>query len=412
MKKGLEVRLYPSKEQRVLIDRTLGCSRFVYNKVLGMKKELWEDYKLYFNPNLKSFKEEWKFLTKVPSQALANSYMDCMTAFNNFFDSLKGKSKTKQSFPKFHKKGQKDTFRIAATKTSKGYDIRIEDYEHIKVPKLGSIKFRNYNNLDWSKIHIYNITIKKTPTSKYFASLCVETEDPKYIEPKFNACGFDLGIKDFAIFDSGEVIENPKYYRTIEYRIKKTQRQLSKCKKFSKNYKKVQLKLAKLHEKIKNQRKDFQHKISRKIVNENQIIVSEDLNVKGMLKNHKLAKSIQDASFSSFYKMITYKAKEQHRQYVKIGTLYPSSKLCHCCGFKYKGLKLEERFWNCPECGTYLDRDENAAINILNEGLKILSRNTDGRSESDKSLKPVDTGYISNLEQESVITNGKNHMSR
>ena len=131
-----------------------------------------------------------------------------------------------------------------------------------------------------------------------------------------------------------------------------------------------------------------------------------------MLKNHKLAKSIQDASFSSFYKMITYKAKEQHRQYVKIGTLYPSSKLCHCCGFKYKGLKLEERFWNCPECGTYLDRDENAAINILNEGLKILSRNTDGRSESDKSLKPVDTGYISNLEQESVITNGKNHMSR
>ena len=238
MKKGLEVRLYPSKEQRVLIDRTLGCSRFVYNKVLGMKKELWEDYKLYFNPNLKSFKEEWKFLTKVPSQALANSYMDCMTAFNNFFDSLKGKSKTKQSFPKFHKKGQKDTFRIAATKTSKGYDIRIEDYEHIKVPKLGSIKFRNYNNLDWSKIHIYNITIKKTPTSKYFASLCVETEDPKYIEPKFNACGFDLGIKDFAIFDSGEVIENPKYYRTIEYRIKKTQRQLSKCKKFSKNYKK------------------------------------------------------------------------------------------------------------------------------------------------------------------------------
>lgn len=412
MKKGLEVRLYPSKEQRVLIDRTLGCSRFVYNKVLGMKKELWEDYKLYFNPNLKSFKEEWKFLTKVPSQALANSYMDCMTAFNNFFDSLKGKSKAKQKFPKYHKKGQKDTFRIAATKTSKGYDIRIEDYEHIKVPKLGSIKFRNYNNLDWSKIHIYNITIKKTPTNKYFASLCVETEAPKYIEPKFNACGFDLGIKDFAIFDSGEVIENPKYYRTIEYRIKKTQRQLSKCKKFSKNYKKVQLKLAKLHEKIRNQRTDFQHKLSRKIVNENQVIVSEDLNVKGMLKNHKLAKSIQDASFSSFYKMITYKAKEQHRQYVKIGTLYPSSKLCHCCGFKYKGLKLEERFWTCPECGIYLDRDENAAINILNEGLKILSRDTDGRSGDDKSFKPVDTGLVTNLEQEPVITNGKNHLSR
>ena len=404
MKKGLEIRLYPSKEQRVLIDRTLGCSRFVYNHIIAMKKELWEDYKLSFNPSLKSFKEEWKFLTKVPNQALANSYMDCMTAFNNFFKSIKGKSKAKQSFPKFHKKGQKDSFRIAATKTSKGYDIRIEDYVHIKVPKLGLIKFRNYTNLDWSKVHIYNITIKKTPTNKYFASLCVETEEPEYIVPKFDVCGFDLGLKEFAIFDSGEVIENPKYYRKTEYRIKKTQRQLSNCKKFSKNYKKVQLKLAKLHEKIKNQRKDFQHKWSRKIVNENQVIVSEDLNVKGMLKNHKLAKSIQDASFSSFCNMISYKALEQHRQYVKIGTFCPSSKLCHCCGFKYKGLKLEERFWTCPECGTYLDRDENAAINILQEGLRILSRDTVGSMGNDKSFKPVDTVNNSSFEQESVIT--------
>ena len=404
MKKGLEIRLYPSKEQRVLIDRTLGCSRFVYNRVLAMKKELWEENRLSFKPNLKSFKEEWKFLTKVPSQALANSYMDCMTAFNNFFNSLNGKSKAKQKFPKFHKKGRKDSFRIAATKTSKGYDLRIEDYEYIKVPKLGSIKFRNYNSSDWSKVHIYNITIKKTPINKYFATICCELPEPDYVEPKFDACGFDLGIKDFAIFDSGEVIENPKYYRKTEYRIKRIQRRLSKCKKFSKNYKKVQLKLAKLHEKIKNQRKDFQHKLSRKIVNENQVIVSEDLNVKGMLKNHKLAKSIQDATFSSFCNMIAYKADEQHRQYVKIGTFYPSSKLCHCCGFKYKGLKLEERFWTCPECGTYLDRDENAAINILNEGLRILNRDTVGSAERDSTLKPVDTGLNTNLEQESDIT--------
>ena len=407
MKKGLEVRLYPSKEQRVLIDKTLGCSRFVYNHVLGMKKELWEDYKLSFNPNLKSFKEEWKFLTKVPSQALANSYMDCMAAFNNFFNSIKKKTKQDTKYPKFHKKGQKDSFRIAATKTSKGYDIRIEDYEHIKVPKFGLIKFRNYNNIDWSKVHIYNITIKKNSTGKYFASLCCELPESKYIEPKFDACGFDLGLKDFAIFDSGEVIENPKYYRKTEYRIKKTQRILDKCEKFSKNYKKVQIKLAKLHEKIKNQRKDFQHKISRRIVNENQVIVSEDLNVKGMLKNHKLAKSIQDASFSSFCNIIAYKALEQHRQYVKIGTFYPSSKLCHCCGFKYKGLKLDERFWTCPECGTYLDRDENAAVNILQEGLRILSRDTDGRSGNDESSKPVDTVSISLLEQELVIANNK-----
>lgn len=403
MKKGLEIRLYPSKEQRVLIDRTLGCSRFVYNHVLALKKELWEDYKLSFNPNLKSFKEEWKFLTKVPSQALANSYMDCLHAYSNWFNSLKGKSKANYSFPKFHKKGQKDSFRIASTKTSKGYDIRIEDYEHIKVPKVGNVKFRNYNKTDWTKIRIYNITIKKTPTNKYFASLCVEIEEPEYIEPKFDACGFDLGLKDFAIFDSGEVIENPRYYRKTEYKTKKTQRQLSKCKKFSKNYKKAQLKLAKLHEKIKNQRKDFQHKWSTRIVNENQVIISEDLNVKGMLKNHKLAKSIADASFSSFCNMISYKANEQQRTYIKIDTFYPSSKLCHCCGFKYKGLKLDERFWTCPQCSTYLDRDENAAVNILNEGIRILRRNTVGSTENDKSFKPVDTGLVTNLERESVI---------
>lgn len=327
-----------------------------------------------------------------------------MNAFNNFFNSIGGKTKQEAKYPKFHKKGQKDSFRIAATKTSKGYDLRIEDYEHIKVPKVGLIKFRNYNNIDWTKVHIYNITIKKTPTGKYFASICCELPEAEYIEPKFDACGFDLGLKDFAIFDSGEVVENPKYYRKTEYRIKKTQRRLSKCKKFSKNYKKVQLKLAKLHEKIKNQRKDFQHKLSRKIVNENQVIISEDLNVRGMLKNHKLAKSIQDVSFSTFCNMIAYKADEQHRQYVKINTFYPSSKLCHCCGFKYKGLKLEERFWTCPKCGTYLDRDENAAINILNEGLRILIGNTVGSAGNDKSLKPVDTVNISSLEQESAIT--------
>lgn len=403
MKKGLEIRLYPSKEQRYIIDRTLGCSRFVYNHVLAIKKELWEDYKLSFNPNLKSFKEEWKFLTEVPSQALANSYMDCLQAYNNFFNSLKGKSKAKQSYPKFHKKGQKESFRIAATKTSKGYDIRIEGYEHIKIPKLGTVKFKNYKNLDWSKVHIYNITVKKTPTNKYFASLCCELPEPEYIEPKYEACGFDLGLKDFCIFDSGEVIKNHRYFKTIQIKFAKEQRKLSKCIKGSSNYRKQKLKAALVHEKIKNRRNDFQHKLSRKIVNENQVIVSEDLNVRGMLKNHVLAKSVQDASFGTFCNMIAYKSKEQNRTYVKISTFYPSSRLCHCCGYKNTSLTLADREWTCPNCGTYLDRDNNAAINILQEGLKILSRNTDGRSGSDKSLKPVDTGYNGNLEQEQVI---------
>ena len=249
-------------------------------------------------------------------------------------------------------------------------------------------------------------------------------EEPEYKEPKFFASGFDLGLKDFAIFDDGTVIENPKFFRKSQKKLAKEQRLLTKMKKFSKNYEEKKLKIAKLHEHIKNQRKDFQHKWSRKIVNENQVIVSEDLNVKGMLKNCKLAKSIQDASFSSFCNMIVYKTLEQHRQYVKIGTFYPSSKLCHCCGFKYKGLKLEERFWTCPKCGTYLDRDENAAINILNEGLKIIKNSTDYLQNSNTLLyfnkmnnmlnkypdgtgesgifvpKPIDTGLVTNLESE------------
>ncbi|MCQ2210117.1 MAG: transposase [Paludibacteraceae bacterium] len=392
MKKGLEIRLYPSKEQRVLIDRTLGCSRFVYNHILALKKELWEDYKFNFNPNLKSFKEEWKFLTKVPSQALANSYMDCLQAYNNFFNSLKKKTKQDAKYPKFHKKGQKDSFRIAATKTSKGYDIRVVDYQHIKVPKLGNVKFKNYKDVDWSQVHIYNITIKKTPTDKYFASICCELSEKEYIEPKFYSCGFDLGLKDFCIFDSGQVIENPKYFRTSQIKLAKEQRKLSHCAKGSQNYKKQKLRVALVHEKIKNQRKDFQHKWSTQIVNENQVIVSEDLNVRGMLKNHKLAKSIQDASFLTFCNMIDYKSKEMNRTYIKINQFYPSSKLCYCCGYKYKGLKLEERFWTCPNCGTYLDRDENAARNILKEGLKILKcRTTVGGTGDDKSSKPVDT---------------------
>ena len=228
-------------------------------------------------------------------------------------------------------------------------------------------------------------------------------EEPEYKEPKFFASGFDLGLKDFAIFDDGTVIENPKFFRKSQKKLAKEQRLLSKMEKSSKNYEEKKLKIAKLYEHIKNQRKDFQHKVSSRITDENQVIISEDLNVKGMLKNHKLAKFIQDASFGTFCNMIKYKSEQKHRVYLKIDRFYPSSKLCHHCGYKYTGLKLDERFWTCPECGTYLDRDENAAINILNEGLKILNtKYPDGTGESDVLVisKPIDTGYNSNLESE------------
>lgn len=408
MLKGLNIRIYPNVKQTRVIERTFGCTRFVYNKVLGMKKELWEDYRLSFNPKIKSLKEEWTFLTEVSAQSICNSYNDCMKSFKNFFNTKSGKSKNQQNFPKFKKKGKcKDSFRIACTYPSKFKepntgDIRIVDRNHIKIPSLGIVQFANYNDLNWKTVHINNVTISKSCCGNYYCSICVETKDQEYKEPNFYAAGFDLGIKDFAIFDDGTVIENPKFFRKSQKKLAKEQKLLSKMKKTSKNYEEKRLKIAKLHEHIKNQRKDFQHKVSSRIVNENQVIVSEDLNVKGMLKNHKLAKSIQDASFRTFCNMIKYKSEQKHRIYLKINRFFPSSKLCHKCSFKYKGLKLEERFWTCPKCGTYLDRDENAAINILNEGLRILKEKyPDGTGESGTFVpKPIDTGYYSNLESE------------
>ena len=403
MKKGLNIRLYLNLKQQKLAEKTFGATRFVYNHVLGLKKELWEEYRLSYTPKLAGFKEEWSFLTKIPSQALANAYMDCINSFKNFFNSKSGKTNNKQAYPKFHKKGKcKDSFRIACTYNKKEIgDIRILDKNHIQIPKFGKITFAGYNDLDWSKVHIYNITVSKSKVGNYYGSICVEIEEPKLIEAKYAETAFDLGLKDFAIFDDGTVEENPRYFRNSQNKLAKEQRKLSHCVKGSKGYKKQKLKVAKIHEKIKNQRKDFQHKISHRIVIENQNIYSEDLRPSNMLKNHKLAKSIQDAAFGNFCNMISYKSLIYHRNYIKIGTFYPSSKICHCCGNKYRELKLSERFWTCPECGTYLDRDENAALNILKEGQRIF-QSTVGNTESlgKYPSKPIDTGYIGNLESE------------
>ena len=194
------------------------------------------------------------------------------------------------------------------------------------------------------------------------------------------------------IDSDGCLIENPKYFRVSEEKLARNQRKLSKMVKGSKNREKQRIKVAKIHEKISNQRKDFQHKVSSKIVNENQVIISEDLKPSNMIKNHKLAKSIQDASFGTFCRMIEYKSAWYGKTYIKVGSFYPSSKLCHCCGYKNTTLTLADREWECPNCHTLLDRDKNAALNILDEGLRMLGPG--------RPVKPVDTDNISCLEQE------------
>ena len=236
---------------------------------------------------------------------------------------------------------------------------------------------------------VCNITVNKSKTDKYFCSICCECKEPEKLKPNNFKIGFDLGLKDFLIDSDGIVIDNPRYFKKSQEKLVKEQRKLSKCIKGSNNYNRQKLKVALVYEKVRNQRKDFQHKVSSQIINENQVIVSEDLKPSNMVKNHKLAKSIIDASFSSFCNMIDYKSKWYGRTYIKIGSFYPSSKLCHCCGYKNTTLSLSNREWECPKCNTLLDRDKNAALNILEEGLKILNKSGQGLP-----IEPIDTENI------------------
>ena len=291
------------------------------------------------------------------------------------------KTKQKYKAPKFKKKNDKQSYRDGMMKKNIFELLNIQNRK-ITIPKIGKITYRcGYEFEKYGITKVCNITLKKSKTNKYYCSICCECKEPEKLKQNNYSIGFDLGIKDFLIDSDGCVIANPKYFRKTQDKLAKEQRKLSHCTKGTKNYKKQKLRVAKVHEKIKNQRKDFQHKVSSKIINENQVIVSENLNVKGMLKNHKLAKSIQDASWSSFCNMIDYKSKWYGRTYVRVDKFFPSSKTCHCCGYKYNPQDYNDVDWNenirewiCNNCGTYLDRDENAAINILEEGKKLLSK--------------------------------------
>ena len=269
-----------------------------------------------------------------------------------------------------------------------------QETRKIIIPKIGLVSYRTgYNFEKYNITKVCNITLKKSKTNKYFCSICCECKEPEKLEKNHYNIGFDLGLKDFLIDSDGIVIDNPKYFRKSQEKLAKEQRKLSHCIKDSNNYIKQKLKVALVHEKIRNQRKDFQHKVSSQIINENQVIISEDLKPSNMIKNHKLAKSIQDASFSNFCNMIDYKAKWYGRTYIKVGSFYPSSKLCHCCGYKNTTLTLNDREWKCPNCHTLLDRDKNAALNILEEGLKILNN-----SRQELPVELIDTENISSLE--------------
>ena len=375
MLRAIKIRLYPNTTQATQINKLLGCYRFVYNQCLARKINSYKENKVSENlSTLGQFvhhellkDDNFIWLREQNTKVLKQAVIDMLDAYKNFFEKHTG-------YPKFKsKKDNKQSCRFELGTISKrnvytDYKLSLANIKNIKF--RCSKKYAEY--LQKHKANIRQATLTKLPCGEYYLSILVDGDLTHKVKESHNIIGIDLGIKDLIITSNGEKFENKQFYRKQENKLKILNRKFAKTQNGSNNHQKIRVKIAKLNDKIRNQRLWYIHHIVNQLLNENQVIVMEDLNVSGMMKNHKLAKSIQDVSFCELKQILQYKASWNDKQIVFIDRFYPSSKLCYDCGYKNDSLQLSDREWVCPNCGVVHDRDINAAKNILEEGKRII----------------------------------------
>lgn len=369
MEKSYEYRLYPNWQQKQLLVRAFGCVRWVYNFFLRMRIDAYEKtgkslsiYECMRTLTKLKKQEDTAWLAEADCTALQQSLRDLDRAYKNFFRAKK------IGFPNFKKKKSRKTYRTTTAK--------IIDGSHVRVPKVGLVKARISRPTEG---RIVSATIKQVPSGKYFI-VFTYTDIPEPPMPKTGkAIGIDLGIKSLVTTSNGEKIEGVADTKKLDKKLARQQRKLSRKKRGSNNRKKQKIKVAKVHEKIANKRRDHLHKVTAKLISENQVVCAETLNVEGMLKNHHLAKSIAFQSFATLLGLLEYKARLRGKTFVQVDRWFASSKTCHECGVKADAMPLNIRQWKCKACGARHDRDINAAENILAEGIRILE-GTEGHS--------------------------------
>lgn len=365
-------RIYPNASQQATIAQTFGCCRWVYNRCLELRQKAYRETGKTLSTNslmklIPGWKRENPWLAEADAVALQQAVRDLDNAYRNFF-----RAPGKTGFPKF--KSKRSSHQSYRTQCPKGRStVEVVDRRHVKLPKLGLVHAHVTRKVEG---RILSATVSKAPTGKLFVSLCVECDDVEKWEIPENApeiTGVDAGIADFAITSEGRKLANPKAARKLERKLAREQRRLSRKQRGSANQSKQRIRVARVYEKMTNVRKDALHKATTATVRESKAVAVENLNVSGMVKNHRLARAVSDASVSEMIRQLEYKCARHERQFVKVGRFYPSSKTCSHCGHVLDELPLSVRKWQCPECGAKHDRDVNAAQNIAREGMRILN---------------------------------------